>query len=434
MKTLCIRFLAAAFAGGVSLGADSNLAPWIWPSEPPADCPFERSPELVGIAFTARVSDYHVADTWYPSWASDDRLYSPFTDGSVPRLDGSRDASDSGRGGGEFATTGQAVLEGDDPLRLQIYSLGLTIASAKPYGGRYPCGSLVHNGVWYYGTYCLAPAGSTTYGDFVYNWPWQGPLVGFRISTDYGRTWKETTHTPEKPLFGETGMWGHPVKFGAPHFVDLGKNLEHAPDGKAYLVGHGAREPDPKPRFANLSWISGDEVYLCRVAPTPEAINDANQYEFYAGTDAAGAPVWTREFKQTQPLIEWNNNCGCVTVTYNAPLKKYLMWVTDGWPTCATMNSYLLEANALTGPWRLISYLKAFGEQAYFLNFPSKFIAPDGRTLWLCYSGNFARGWNGIPIREHPPGSHYGLVLQEVILLDRNSEARYQANPRPVPK
>ena len=39
--------------------------------------------------------------------------------------------------------------------------------------------------------------------------------------------------------------------------------------------------------------------------------------------------------------------------------------------------------------------MKDFGEQAYFVNFPSKFISSDGRTLWLCYSANFAPGWNG---------------------------------------
>ncbi|MBN2326924.1 MAG: hypothetical protein JXR73_07205 [Candidatus Omnitrophica bacterium] len=387
----------------------------IWPSRPPADCPFEPSDQITGVAFTGRHSDYYLADTWYPTWASDGNLYSPYTDGSCPRLDGSRENSNSSRG--EYATTGQAVLEGDDPLHLKIYSLGLTGAGALPYKGRYPCGSLVHNGVWYYGTYCLAPDGSTTYGDFVYNWPWLGPLVGFRISTDFGRTWKETPHTPAKPLFGETGMWGHPVKIGAPHFVDFGRNMEHSPDGKAYLVGHGAAEPDAKPRFANLSWISGDQIYLIRVQPGVESINDPGRYEFFAGHDPSGQPRWSHDFDAIQPLIDWNNNCGCVTVTYNAPLKKYLMCVTDGWPTCAKMNSYILEADRITGPWKLVSYMKEFGEQGYFLNFPTKFISPDGRTLWLCYSGNFATNWNEMTIRQNPPGSHYGLVLQEVKLL-----------------
>lgn len=405
----------------------THFKPFVWASQPPADCPFEPSEEIVGVAFLGVHSDYYVADTWYPSWASDGNLYSPWTDGSVPRLDGSRESSNSGHGGrpASMTTTGQAVLEGDDPLNLKIYSLGLATATAAPYQGRYPCGSLVYDGVWYYGTYCLAPDGLVRYGDRAFNWPWLGPFVGFRISTDFGRTWKATPHTPDKPLFGETGMWGYPVKIGAPHFVDFGKNMEHSPDGKAYLVGHGAVDPDPKPRFGNLSWISGDQIYLLRVTPSIENINDASKYEFFAGHDAAGQPIWTRDLDKIEPLIDWNNNCGCVTVTYNAPLKKYLMCVTDGWPTCARMNSYILEADAITGPWRLVTYMKDFGQQGYFLNLPTKFISADGRTAWLCYSGNFARDWRGEVMQEIPPGSHYGLVLQQIRLLDPTTRRQY---------
>lgn len=108
---------------------------------------------------------------------------------------------------------------------------------------------------------------------------------------------------------------------------------------------------------------------------------------------------------------------GCVTATYVAPLKKYLMWVTDGVNTCSRMNTYLLEADVLTGPWRLVTYLRNFGEQAYFVNLPSKFISADGRTGWLCYSGNFATDWNNERIQVNPPGSYYGLVLQQIRLL-----------------
>ncbi len=125
------------------------------------------------------------------------------------------------------------------------------------------------------------------------------------------------------------------------------------------------------------------------------------------------------EFKEIKPLVDWNNNCGCVTMTYNAPLKKYILTVTDGWPTVAKMNSYILESDKITGPWKLVAYLKDFGEQAYFLNFPSKFISEDGKKLWLCYSGNFAKGWNNMKIKSYPPGSAYGLVMQEMILLDK---------------
>jgi len=131
-------------------------------------------------------------------------------------------------------------------------------------------------------------------------------------------------------------------------------------------------------RYANLSWISGDQIYLTRVVPSIDNINDESKYEYYAGRDDNGNPLWSWDYEDIEPLLEWNNNMGCVTITYNAPLKKYLMCVTDGWPTVAKMNSYILEADTLTGPWRLVTYMKAFGEQGYFLNFPSKFISDDG--------------------------------------------------------
>ena len=384
---------------------------FIWKSEVPPGCPVKQSESLKGIRLSGYKSGFHVADTWYPSWAEDDRLYSPYTDGGCPRLDGSWETSNSA---GENATTGQAVIEGNDPMNLTVYSLGLSKASPSHYQGRYPCGSLMYNKVWYYGTYCLAPAGSAQYGDSTFNWPWMGPFVGFRYSTDYGRTWTETPHTPAKPLFGETGINGYPVKLGSPHFVDFGKNMQYSPDGKAYIVAHGAVRNDNPYRFYNVSWITGDQIYLIRVSPSVENMNNPSAYEFYAGRDKSGNPVWTKDFSKIKPLIEWDNNMGCVTITYNAPMKKYLMCVTDGGNTCARMNTYILESDRLEGEWKMVTYMKDFGEQAYFVNIPSKFISTDGKSAWLLYSGNFAPDWNGMKIKANPPGSHYGMVFQKI--------------------
>ena len=50
----------------------------LWRSEPPTDCPFKPSASLTGIEFTGRHSDYRCGDTFYPSWASDGNLYSPW--------------------------------------------------------------------------------------------------------------------------------------------------------------------------------------------------------------------------------------------------------------------------------------------------------------------------------------------------------------------
>lgn len=397
--------------------------PFLWPSKPPTGIPFAQSEAINGIRFLGVKSGYRYGDTWYPTWAANDTLYSPWTDGTTTRLDGYTEKANSGyneRGvpvNMYSNTTAQGVMVGDDPLTMRVYSTGTYNAASFPYQGRYPSGSLIHDGVWYYGTYTLDPSAQAQYGDQVVNWPWMGPFVGFRTSTDYGRTWTKDPNTPSSPLFGETGINGYPVKIGAPHFVDFGQNMEHSPDGKAYLVAHGADTTDTQYRFWNDSWITGDQIYLLRVTPTIDNINDASAYDFFAGNDSAGDPIWTHDFAQIRPLMEWNNNMGCVTVTYNAALGKYMMIVTDGGNTASKMNTYVLESDRMTGGWKLVTYMKDFGEQAYFVNIPSKFISDDGRTMWLLYSGNFATDWNGNTIVENPPGSHYGLVMQKIELL-----------------
>lgn len=213
------------------------------------------------------------------------------------------------------------------------------------------------------------------------------------------------------------------MKIGSPHFVDFGKNLEHSPDGKAYLVGHGASDGANR-RMAFNSWITGDEIYLVRVKPGIESMNDASRYEFCTG-QAAGGSAWSKAFSAIKPIARWRDHMGCVTMTYDAPLRKYLMCVTDGGNTVHYFNTYILESDRITGPWRLVSYFEHFGEQAYFVNIPSKFIGGDGRTLWLCYAANFSSGWGGVKFESRPAGSRYGMCWQEVKLLsDSNLRSR----------
>ena len=71
----------------------------------------------------------------------------------------------------------------------------------------------------------------------------------------------------------------------------------------------------------------------------------------------------------------------------------------------------------MTGPWKVVVYMKDFGEQAYFVNFPSKFISGDGRVAWLSYSANFTNGWIGTQYKAIPEGGGYWWTLQEVRLL-----------------
>ena len=94
------------------------------------------------------------------------------------------------------------------------------------------------------------------------------------------------------------------------------------------------------------------------------------------------------------------------------------MCVTDGWPTVQSMDTYIMESDNMTGPWKMVNFMKDFGPQAYFVNIPSKFISENGKTMWLCYSANFSyeRGEN-IP-KGNPEGSHYTMSLHEIKLLN----------------
>ena len=54
-------------------------------------------------------------------------------------------------------------------------------------------------------------------------------------------------------------------------------------------------------------------------------------------------------------------------------------------------------------------------------SFDSRLFEP----VALCYSGNFAKDWRGEVMQEKPPGSHYGLVLQQIRLLDEATRRKY---------
>ena len=404
--------------------------PWlpkVWVSPVPDACPFKRSGDFSAIAFTGNYISYTDADTWYPSWAQDGNMYSGWADGEIG-LENSQSS------GGARANTGNAKIMGDDPLNLKVISLGTVAASALPYGGRYPCANLVYDGIWYFGTYGI---------DFdpdpkneKYSWANCGPLPGFRISNDYGKTWIPCPLDLDNPLFPESGKNGKHVKLGTPHFVDFGKNLENSPDGKAYLVGHGSADDNPFPRVANNSWISGDAVYMARVKPSPETINNLSSYEFFAGDDEKGKAKWSNKFLDIKPVMEWKQHMGCTNITYDKPLRKYIMCVTDGWPGIENMNSYMLESDDITGPYRLITYMKDFGSQGYFLSIPSKFISEDGKMIWLGYSANFSEKYFKDRTKANPIGSRYAWNLQQIKLLSKEQEKQFlqqYANGQPDP-
>ena len=95
-----------------------------------------------------------------------------------------------------------------------------------------------------------------------------------------------------------------PVKMGAPHFVDFGKNMEHSPDGKAYLLGMGAEENDPQAALCQPELdfgrpgLSGPRHAEHRRTSTTSSNTSSSP-----GTTQQGKPVWTGDFCQDQAAV-----------------------------------------------------------------------------------------------------------------------------------
>jgi hypothetical protein len=139
--------------------------------------------------------------------------------------------------------------------------------------------------------------------------------------------------------------------------------LEHSPDGKAYIVGHGATRAD-----SIQAWMLGDEVYMARVDPTPEAVQDKTQWEFYAGGHGDDAAWVTGDVTKAAPLVTWNDHTGVVTMTYFAALRKYVLVVSTAthYPFMnQEFDTYFLESDSITGPWSYVQYSSKFGPEAY---------------------------------------------------------------------
>ena len=301
-------------------------------------------------------------------------LYSPWADGSI----------------GKFATacpnTGQCSVEGNNPLYLTIGNVSSVKGNGAGYG-LYPCGSLMYNDIWYYSNYLLTWTDPDAPQDMP-DWGVLEPWVGFRYSSDKGLTWTNPTDSavPLLEPHHNAGKGGKEIMIGAPHFVDFGKNMQHAPvdsgTGRkfAYMVAHGA---DPGIQIAaHNSWIQGDNIYLIRILmpdgtnATENAayLNTHTNWQYYARNGEW--MNWDKNnlagvYGNIQAIAHWSQRLGNVSMTYNAALGKYLMVmsrVVTG--NKDIMDGMLLESDAITGPFRLVQYLPSFGVPGIFPEYP----------------------------------------------------------------
>lgn len=175
------------------------------------------------------------------------------------------------------------------------------------------------------------------------------------------------------------------------------------------MVGNGCLAAKPN---SNCSWISGDAVFLSRVkagnysTQEPNSLNNRAAWEFYCGTAAddvartdgerlkGPAECWTNDVHEAKPILTWMGRVGTVTATWHPLLQRFLIAVTTPTilpSTVGPYDTYVIEAPSLTaGPFKLVSYMPKFGQQAYFVSFPSRFLGPGKYEAVMAFSANFA--------------------------------------------
>ena len=221
-------------------------------------------------------------------------------------------------------------------------------------------------------------------------------LAGIAYSTDHGQTW----HSPGKPFDSPLGNLT---------FIDTGAPGGAYPDGYVYAIG--------TPREFNAS-----SLILGRVRPGVENITDPARWQWFAGlqTDADGhrSARWSSMLGSARPVFRWASHVTYPEMTYDKPLRRYLLTFTYSYssqpPALWTAGAELviLEAPTPSGPFSFVAQSSEFGpSNGYDAGFPSQWISPDGRELWLKWAANFAGCAKGLDC-----SGKYGFNVAELHL------------------
>jgi len=314
--------------------------------------PYPPSPVFSGITFDrdTLVMAAPGSDQFGTTWASDGNLYTAWGDGG-----GFGGTNSLGR-----ASLGVARLEGTPPnwRGVNIWG-GVSPLSQQP------------------ATLGKTSSGVIAVGKDIYLYvSEQGVWTNNRLwrSTDLGMTWRELA-----PIFNEAD-----AAYAGLGIIQFGPGYRGARD--AYVYG-----------YSDKPWDGG--LALCRVAKNRLAERAA--YEFFAGSDAGGDPIWKADIRKQKPVFtdpagtHWG-----VTCVYHPLLKRYLLAVRHNGDSG---EWGLFDAPEPWGPWTTVAYGPDLPEWTYspdpdgasrnrpawMHTFPAKWISEDGGTLWhFCDRGD----------------------------------------------
>jgi len=190
-------------------------------------------------------------------------------------------------------------------------------------------------------------------------------------SNDHAKTW----HWSD---------WKFDTSFGAPTFLNFGKDYAGARDDYVYIYSTDS----------DSAYEPSDRMVMARVPK--DQLRTRRSYEFFAGLTPDGRPRWTARLRDRAAVFVNPASCYRSGISYNPGLKRYLWcqilpFSTDNRGPRFQGGFGIYEAPEPWGPWRTVFYAETWdtgpGETA---SFPTKWITPDGRTAHLLFSGDDA--------------------------------------------
>lgn len=335
------------------------------PPPPPAwtHLKYPASSLLKGVTFdqSSHRTEAHGSDIWPITWADDGHQYSAFGDGG-----GFGGSNNEGR-----VSMGVTRIEGtfNDYTGTNVWG-GFEAENTAQFTGK-GTGIICIDGVLY-----MWVCGKDS--KVVSN-------VQLAISKDHSKSWTLMD-------------WNWDMRDGlsAGVFVNSGRDYSDAPDDFVYAFFTHVNKPPEKPR----GWIHERPGLVDLARCSRENMETKSAWEWFAGLDANGAPMWSSMLKERKPVFEDPNGIKVVSSCYQPSLDRYLLVYT---PRNTGGNFALFESPNPWGPWSEVSYLKEIelfqppkpNARVSIYHFAPKWWSSDGRDFTLVYNvGDDA--WNTI--------------------------------------
>jgi len=185
-------------------------------------------------------------------------------------------------------------------------------------------------------------------------------------SADHGKNWKWCD-------------WKFTTSFGAPTFLNFGRNYAGARDNFVYIYSHDS----------DSAYEPADRMVMARVPK--DRIIKRNAYEFFKGLNDSGKPIWTKDIHETRAVFINPGRCYRAGITYNPGLKRYLWCQTIYGKDDMRFKGGLgiFDAPEPWGPWTTVYFTEEWdvgpGETS---SLPTKWMSNDGKTCYLLFSGD----------------------------------------------